>query len=207
VPLRDPFNDPRPDESTNEGPCAADRPHLFNLSSVMVSPGVGGGIVRTITRDWQVGLIYQARSGSALTPGVNADYALTGSPNRPVLVPGVDPYLPEEERVWIPNAAGINTRLQWFNMRAFDFNTPGVWGDVPKGYLRGPGFWNVDASFSRNINLAEGRRIELRVEAFNLFDNVNWANPNVQRGNTNEGMITNTSGDPRIMQVAVKYNF
>ena len=201
----DPLNNPRPDIDTNWGPCDADRPHLFNLSSVLVSPGIGGGILNAITKDWQVGLIYQARSGSALTPSVNGDFALIGGIQRPVIVDGVDPNL--DEPVWVPDAAGVNTRLQWFNMDAFQFNTPGVWGNVPRGYLRGPGFWNVDVSFTRNITFTGGRRVELRVEAFNLFDHVNWGNPNVQLGNANAGRITGTSGDPRIMQLAVKYNF
>lgn len=205
VPQIDPYNNPRPNASTNEGPCEADRPHLFNLSSVAISPGIGGGLLDMITRDWQVGVIYQARSGSPLTPSVNGDFALMGGIQRPFIVPGVDPYLADP--VWVPNAAGFNTQLQWLDMTAFRFNTPGEWGDVPKGYLRGPGFWNVDLSFSRNVNLAAGRRIELRVEAFNLFDHVNWANPNVQLGNVNAGRITGTSGDPRIMQFAAKYSF
>ena len=85
----------------------------------------------------------------------------------------------------------------------------GVWGDTPKGYLFGPGFWNVDASFSRNLNFSGGKRIELRVEAFNLFNHSNWANPTVQIGSTalTNGRVTNTTGDPRIMQFAIKYGF
>jgi hypothetical protein len=79
---------------------------------------------------------------------------------------------------------------------------------VPKGYLFGPGFWNVDASFSRNISVG-AHRFEIRVEAFNLFDHVNWANPTVQIGSTSltNGRVTNTAGDPRIMQFALKYEF
>jgi hypothetical protein len=206
VPQRDPFNDPRPDTSTNWGPCAADRPHLFNLSTVLISPGVGNGIVQAVTKDWQVGVIYQARSGSALTPTVSGNNNLTGLANRPFIIPGGDPYL--DEPFWVPDSAGNNTRLQWLDLdAAFLPNGPGEWGDTPKGYLRGPSFWNVDMSFSRNINFAAGRRVELRIEAFNLFDHVNWASPNVQLGSTDAGRITNTTGDPRIMQFAVKYNF
>ena len=205
VPQRDPYNDPLPDTSTNDGPCAADRPHLFNLSSVVITPGVGGGVLGTITRDWQVGLIYQARSGSPLTPSVTGDQALVGGIQRPFIVQGVDPY--QADPFWVANSAGFNTQLQWLNMDAFRLNGPGEWGDAPKGYLRGPGFWNVDLSFSRNLNLAQGRRVELRLEAFNLFDTVNWANPNTQLGNVNAGRITGTSGDPRIMQFAAKYSF
>ena len=202
VPLIDPYNNPRPDASTNEGPCAADRKHNFNLSSVLLSPGVGGGFVKTLTKDWQVGLIYQVRSGSTLTPSTTGDTALTGLPQRPMIVEGVDPYLSEGDRFW------VNPReLQWFNMAAFAQNPVGVWGNVPRGYLRGPGFWNVDLAFSRNLRVADGKRIELRVEAFNLFDTVNWGNPNVTLASNTQGRITSTSGDPRIMQFAVKYNF
>jgi hypothetical protein len=172
-----------------------------------MSPGVGSGFLRTITRDWQVGVIYQARSGSPITPTTTGDFALTNLPQRPILVDGVDPYLPDDQRTFAQT--GSSQSMAWFNLAAFAPNTPGFWGNTPKGYLRGPGFWNVDAAFSRNIPVGDGKRIELRVEAFNLLDHVNWANPTVQIGSTalTNGRVTNTIGDPRIMQFAVKYNF
>jgi hypothetical protein len=207
VPQVDSIDNPRPDPSTNYGPCAADRPHNVNLSAVMMSPGVGGGFLKTLTRDWQVGVIYQARSGSPITPTTTGDFALTNLPQRPILVPGVDPYLPDDQRAFAQT--GSSQSMAWFNLAAFAPNTPGLWGNTPKGYLRGPGFWNVDVAFSRNITVGDGKRIELRVEAFNLLDHVNWANPIVQIGSTalTNGRVTNTVGDPRIMQFAVKYNF
>ena len=195
-----------PDYDSAEGACANDRRHLFNLSSVLISPGVGSGLVRLITRDWQVGLIVQARSGSPLTPSVSSDNALTGEPNqRPLIVDGVDPYI--DNPTWVPNAGGFNTQLQWINMAAFANAPLGGRGNTRRGMLYGPRFWNSDLAFSRNVSIAEGRRIELRVEAFNLFNNVNWGNPNVQVGSATAGYITTTSGDPRIMQFAVKYIF
>jgi hypothetical protein len=208
VPLIDPFNDPRPDAAASEGPCAADRPHNFNLSAVLISPGVGGGFLKSLTRDWQLGLIYQARSGSPITPSTTGDFQLTGlGQQRPMIVPGVDPYVPEDQRAFAQT--GSSQSMAWFNLAAFAPNTPGNWGNVPNGYLRGPGFWNVDAAFSRNIAVGDGKRIEVRVEAFNLFDHVNWANPVVQIGSTSltNGRVTNTLGDPRIMQFAVRYSF
>jgi hypothetical protein len=207
VALIDPFTNPHPDPKSNEGACNADRRHNFNLSAIVITPGVGPRLVDLIVRDWQVALIYQHRSGSPITPGVSGNLALTGTTQRAVLVPGINPYLSESERRWIPNAAGFNTQLQWINMAAFRNNSPGVWGDVPRGYLFGPSFWNADLAFSRNINIPGGRRFEVRVEAFNVFDHVNWANPNVTVDSGTAGRITNTSGDPRIMQFALKYNF
>jgi len=90
-------------------------------------------------------------------------------------------------------------------MSAFTQNTAGVWGDTPKGYVRGPAFWNVDMAVSRNVKVLT-RQLELRVEVFNVFNHVNFGNPVVTLGATNAGAIT-TSGDMRIMQFAVKYNF
>jgi len=208
VPEIDPYNNPHPDVSTNEGPCASDRRHLFNLSSVLISPGLTNNkVVRMVTKDWQVGLIVQARSGSNITPGIQTSLSLQGGTARPEIVPGVDPYIPAGSRQWVVNN-GVPS-LTWFNPAAFAPNSPGVWGNVPKGYLIGPGFWNADAAFSRNINMAKGHRVEIRVEAFNLFDHVNWGNPNITQGSNSltNGNITSTSGDPRIMQFALKYNF
>lgn len=207
VPLIDPYTNPHPDPLTSEGPCNADRRHNFNLSAVLLSPGLGGGIVRYVTKDWQVGLIYQARTGSPITPTTTGDFALTNGPQRPMLVAGVDPYLPDDQRKW--EVLGSAPSMSWFNLAAFAPNTPGNWGNTPRGYLVGPGFWNVDLAFSRNVNLPQGRRVEIRIEAFNLFDNQNWANPSVVIGSTalTNGRVTNTVGDPRIMQFALKYNF
>jgi hypothetical protein len=168
---------------------------------------VGGGFLKTITKDWQTGLIWQARSGSPITPTTTGDTALTNLPQRPIRVAGVDPYLPADQQTWA--TTGSVQSLAWYNLAAFAQNPAGLWGDTPKGFLVGPGFWNFDASFSRNLNLSGGKRIELRVEAFNLFNHSNWANPTVQIGSTSltNGRVTNTASDPRIMQFAVKYGF
>jgi hypothetical protein len=92
-------------------------------------------------------------------------------------------------------------------MSAFAANTPGNVGNVAKGFLRGPGFWNLDASLSRNISLGEARRLELRVETFNVFNHVNWADPSVNFNAATAGMITATTGNPRILQFATKFAF
>jgi hypothetical protein len=200
--LVDPFTNPVPDATLAEGPCAADRRHIFNATSVLISPGLGRGITKALTKDWQLALIFQKRTGSPLTPGVTNDNALTGEANqRPVIVDGVDPYL--EEPVWVAN----HTQLQWINMAAFANAAQGQQGNTYRGIIYGPGFWNADLAFSRTVGVGGARRVEMRVEAFNLFNHVNWANPNVTVDNANAGRITNTSGDPRIMQFALKYAF
>jgi hypothetical protein len=204
---RDWMTERQPDAKSNEGHCTADRRHIFNLTSVFITPAVADNWLGVLTKDWQVGLIVSARSGSHITPTVNGDNALTNTPQRAVVVPGVDPYLPESEQVWVPN--NNSKALPWLNPAAFTLNTPGTWGNAERLSLTGPSYWIADLAFSRNINFTGGRRVEVRVEAFNLFDHVNWANPSVQAGSTSatNGMITNTTGQARIMQFALRYQF
>jgi hypothetical protein len=182
------------DRSTNWGPCDADRRFIFNNSLILQSPGYGSGFVHGLTANWQVGAVVQIRSGAPLTPTTTGNLSLTGLNNQRPLVVG-DPSLDNP------------TETQWFNTAAFAPNTPGVWGNTPKGFLSGPGFWNVDWALTRNVTVGQGKRVELRWEVFNVFNNVTLGNPNVTFGNPNFGKITSTLGGPRIMQLAAKYVF
>ena len=91
-------------------------------------------------------------------------------------------------------------------MSVFAQNTPGLWGNTPRSYVRGPAFWNMDMALSRNLKVSQ-HQIELRVEVFNVFNRVNFGDPVVTLGATNAGAITTAAGDMRIMQFALKYNF
>jgi hypothetical protein len=187
------YPDPQ-DRSTNWGPCDADRHYISNTSLILQSPGFGSGFTRALTDGWQVGTVLQARTGAPLTPSTTGTLSLTGLPNqRPIVVGDPDVSDPDENR--------------WFNTAAFAPNTPGSWGNTPKGFLRGPGFWNVDLAISRNLGVGAGKKVEVRVETFNVFNHVNFGNPNVTFGNANFGRITTTAGGPRIMQFAAKYIF
>jgi hypothetical protein len=208
IQLIDPFTNPQPDPSSNRGRCSTDRRHLFNLSSVILSPGVPGeGFLNKLTKDWQIGLIFTARSGAPITVEQTEDNNLTQGIQRGQIVPGVDPYLPESQRTQA--RTGTVDSIAWFNLAAFTANPIGTYGDSPRGYLTGPGFWNADLAFSRLVRVGSTRTLELRVEAFNVFDHVNWANPTFEVGSTSltNGRVTNTNGDPRIMQFAVKFGF
>jgi outer membrane receptor protein involved in Fe transport len=187
------FPDPE-DPSTNWGPCDPDRPYILNSSFIYQSRGLGTGFLRTFTNDWQFGTVFQARSGSPLTPATTGNLSLTGLGNQRPFVVG-DPDLDDR------------SAALWFNTAAFAPNTAGTWGDAPRGFLRGPAYWNIDLALSRVVRFGATQRIELRAEAFNLTNRVHLGDPNVTLGNANFGRIINTSADPRILQFAVKYLF
>jgi hypothetical protein len=193
VDITNSFPDPN-DPSTNRGPCQADRPYILNSSIVYMMPGVGSGVVRAITDGWQIGTVLQARSGSPMTPSTTGNLSLTGLGNQRPLVVG-DPDLDDR------------TIERWFNTAAFAPNTPGVWGDTPRGFLRGPAYWNIDLALSRVLRMPNEHRLEVRLEAFNLTNRVHLGEPNTTLGSADFGRITNTVADARVMQFAVKYQF
>jgi hypothetical protein len=72
--------------------------------------------------------------------------------------------------------------------------------------VRGPAYRNVDLALSRRLPARGGRALELRVEAFNLLNTPPLGNPNGVTGSAAFGTIT-TAGDPRVIQLAVKWLF
>ena len=66
----------------------------------------------------------------------------------------------------------------------------------------------MNLSVFRSVPLGDARRLELRIETFNLFNWVNYGFPASSVSNLNTfGRITSTLGDPREIQLAVKFYF
>lgn len=93
-------------------------------------------------------------------------------------------------------------------------------GNVGRNVLRGPRQTNVDFSVIKRFPLGEAKSVEFRAEFFNLFNQVNFANPisnlNAAIVNSNTGQIinagdfgriTSTSNNPRLIQFALKFSF
>ena len=113
----------------------------------------------------------------------------TGGNNRPNLIG--DPEGPKTEEQWF-NAAPIGS-----SGSAFARPARGTFGTMERNALRGPGYWRVDASLFKHFSLGGDARLEARIEAVNLFNNVNLANPDSEVGvpgnpNTNAGRINGT---------------
>ena len=126
---------------------------------------------------WRVGGIVNARSGVPLNVTVTrADNAtvngatVTNIPGgnsrgtqRPDLVPGVDPYLSDGVR--------------WINPAAFTTPQPGTFGNVPRNFLRGPGFWQADLMVSKDFRFLDAQAFQIRIEVFNITNHLNYENP------------------------------
>ena len=89
------------------------------------------------------------------------------------------------------------------------FTHPGA-GEV--GHLSltpvdGPGYWNVDTAVIKRIRFKERLGVELRLEAFNVFNHTNFSVPNTLNiDDTDFGKI-NSAFDSRIIQLSWKFTF
>jgi hypothetical protein len=103
----------------------------------------------------------------------------------------------------------------WLNPAAFKAPDPGTFGSLGNTNLLGPAYFNIDLALSRMFSVTEKQRIEIRAEAFNIQNRVNFSNPatiTYPNGPT-AALTNNTFGritadvSPRIMQFAIKYVF
>jgi len=96
----------------------------------------------------------------------------------------------------------------YFDPSAFVVPTAfGDFGQLGRNIIVGPKQVNTDPSIMKLIPVTESQRVEFRAEFFNLFNNVNWANPVNIASSANFGQIASTTTGPRVVQFALKYTF
>jgi len=81
-------------------------------------------------------------------------------------------------------------------------------GNAPRNGVRGPWFWQMDVVAAKDFPLPvrDQMRIQVRFEAFNVLNRVNFRAPNANRTSSNYGTITGTF-DARQMQLGIKLTF
>jgi hypothetical protein len=160
------------DYNTEYGINPQDIPHTFNGSLTYQLPGSG-----VWTGGWRVGGIVNARSGvpinvtiarpdNVTVGGVTVTNIPGGNSRgtqRPDLVPGVDMYLKDGVR--------------WLNPAAFATPLPGTFGNLPRNAVRGPEFWQLDLTLSKDVRFMNTHSLQLRLEMFNITNRLNYENP------------------------------
>jgi hypothetical protein len=119
-----------------------------------------------------------------------------------ILKPGAT--LPEAEFAF--NANGNPSLYPLSSVSSFYGQFPGTTGS--RGILRGPGSTNVDLALGKTFMMPmEGHTLQFRAEAFNAFNLVNFTNPSLTVSSpTTFGQLGGTS-DPRVIQLALRYEF
>jgi len=97
------------------------------------------------------------------------------------------------------------TRTQWFSTGSFAA-AQGHFGSGGVGNILTPGFEKVDLGLMKNFRFTEGTSLQMRAEAFNVFNHTNFDGIDDGLTDGNFGQATNTH-EPRIMQFSGKFYF
>ena len=172
------------------------------------------GITGILAKDWNVSALVRIRSGypfSALsgvdTGGQGQGWApdfvnvRPGASDNPVFSGGAQPCT--------SNAAFVC----WFDPTAFLLPATGFTGTVRRNSIEGPGQATVDLNFNKTVSLGGSARLQVRIEAFNLFNRVNFGVPSGTifnpdgTYNANAGRITSTQTPARQVQLGLRMTF
>jgi len=156
---------------------------------------------------WSLSGITRFSTGFPVTLFNNNDTSLLGTIPNGINNNGVD--TPN----YVPGNLNINTNPRngkpTFNTTLFSLPDLGKVGTAARRFFYGPGIANFDAALHKNVRLSESRSLELRFEAFNVFNHAQFYGPAAVNGNITSpkfGQVTN-SAPPRLVQVAAKFYF
>jgi hypothetical protein len=209
------------DPNSNRGPSDFDILHNVTANFVVEVP-VGKGkkllggapkFVDAVIGGWQVSSLISLRSGTPINVSNGGIYSVNYlSSAIGILKAGaVMPATARFDQNGIPSIFA-NTNAA----NSFVGEYPGTTGT--RGLLRGPNFYNTDLAISKYFKLPwEGHRLQVRAEAFNAFNNVNFlatAPGGATTGNIQNSLATpstfgemGTAADARVMQFALRYQF
>ncbi len=187
------------DPQYNRGPADYDITHTLSSSWVYEIPWAR----EKLYGGWQLGGILLLRGGLPLTVTQTQGVQSTGTGNRPNRICDGN----------IPNP----TIDRWFDLSCFVPTTDntGTYGDSGRNIIRGPGSFNIDASLIKNTRIGNVDT-EFRIEAFNILNHPQFANPNTTIGNAAAGVISAMLSNPscsvcgtveRQIQLGVKVRF
>jgi hypothetical protein len=192
------------DPEFDKGYCDQDRTHLATITLGAETPEFSGAAMRALASGWRASGIVSIRSGRRLNIISGLDRAFTGVRNQRPTQVSDDVY------------ASPRTLTNYFNRAALAQPATGTYGSLKRNAVTGPNYWSVDLAISRTVGVPGMQALELRLETFNLFNTFNWGDPgsNENAGgataNFNSGTfgrITTQAGDPRIIQLGIRYAF
>jgi hypothetical protein len=187
-----------------------DRPHSFNGSVAYIIP-VGQGkkfgttmphIVDTLIGGWEAGslIIWQSGGPFTISSGRNTTYGLVASWANYTGSRNVGNVVRQGNGAWFYPQDTFATN--------FTFPTAGDFGNTGRNTFRGPRYFDTDVSLVKRFRIVENHAITFRVEGYNIFNDVNFANPTVTLTTPQTfGKLTGIVGSPRIFQMALRYDF
>jgi outer membrane receptor protein involved in Fe transport len=162
------------------------------------------GPLNQIAGGWRLSSIFQWHGGVPYTPVIQSSVSGGIDPGlTPAFSAGATLY-PDQvgdprasSHMVVPNANpathfGIGG---WFNPAAYANPAAGAFGNDRRNTLIGPGYSNVDLSLGKEFSITEKVKFEVRADASNVFNHVNYANPDANVGYNGSALADTTAGN------------
>jgi hypothetical protein len=174
-----------------------DIPNVFTASVTYELPfgRSASGAAKGLADGWSVSAITLYHSGDPLDIRLSGTPAAlnTGGPNWPDITCD-------------PMAAAPKTVQAWFDTSCFAQPGQYAFGNYKYSDARGPSVFNTDVSLAKRTTFGK-RSLEVRLDAFNVFNKAHFANPGLTVGTAAFGTVSATRLTPREMQVGVRFLF
>jgi TonB dependent receptor-like, beta-barrel len=183
--------------------------HVFHFHSVWELPILRGksGWLAGAFGGWQLNTILNLQSGGFFIPTSPSGFGDGGDFN----ADGQRGDRPDQPTTDVPSSF---SRDQWFAgaMSPSIFPLPDTVraGNLPKDYFRRPGYSRLDAALVKGFPIPIGRSeradLQVRFEAFNLFNHINIRGISSSLSAANFGQVT-SAYQMRTVQLALKFVF
>jgi hypothetical protein len=196
------------DPGAEHGRSSFDVRHRFSLSVLRQLP-IGTGQALLGNHGWLSAVLANLELAGVVT-------LQSGRPFTVALLPDIDNSNTGRSNLGFgnndrPNATGdpsveSATADRWFNTAAFSLPPFGTFGNSGRNTLEGPGYQNVNLALIKRIPFGQRGNLDLRAEAFNLFDRVNYDLPDAFFGSPTFGRILSAQS-PRRVQLGIRAAF
>lgn len=184
------------DIDSNRGPSNFDRKHNLVISHVIRPFGRGGRLfdsnglrLKGLLGGFSLSGVFTARSGTPVDifgTNVVAARTINSGDNRPNQT--------GEVRI----LGGLGPGQLFFDTSVFSDPAPGTFGNAGRNSLRGPSYFNYNATLARTFGLSERMKLQFQLSAFNVTNTPHFRNPDGNFTSSTFGQSRTTFGERQI---------
>jgi hypothetical protein len=199
---------------SNYGPSSYDQP-INNTTSILYDLPYGKGrrfggsapyLTQVLLGGWQLTIINQATSGLPLNLNYSVDPGFAVDSGLLTYRPNVTGNPVARASARVKTATSLNGFFDATKV-AVPFAANAPFGNAQRNMVRGLSFNQFDMGLHKAFTLwREGTTFDLRGEAFNILNHVNYMGPDTNRSNGTFGSIT-SAYPARQLQIAAKLIF
>ncbi len=193
-----------------------DRTNVISASFTYALPfgkgkWIGGGnpFVSALVSNFEVAGIYTFSTGAPLSivsSGCNAPY--TGG----ACYPNANPSFIGALKIngGPSSGKGVPGKTSYINKNAFLNPAPYTFGTLTRNApfgLREPSVWDQDLTLRRIFSFNEQMKLNVAVDAFNIFNTVNFGGVSTNISSSNFGTVTNQANSARKLQLEARVTF